>query len=122
LAETKEGLIKMLTIIAYVSLLVSVMCVIFAIKGIYQLYWISAAGIYIFSFLAGFTIGQFTVGLTFIFLSLAVGYSLGRIKGKAQYSLFAGAGIIIGFIMVAFVSNYWVFLPFWKLLPKSFLS
>jgi hypothetical protein len=111
----------MLTVIAYMSLLVSVMSFIFAIKVAYQLYWFSAIGIYIFSFLAGFTIGQFTVGLTFVFLGLAIGYSLGRIKGKADYFLFAGVGIITGFIMVVYVGS-WVFLPFWKLLPSSILN
>jgi hypothetical protein len=111
----------MFTAIAYWSLLVCVMSVIFAIKGIRQLYWISAVGIYIFSFIAGFTIGQFTVGLTFAFLSLAIGYSVGRIKGKADYSLFAGVGIITGFLMVGYV-GIWVFLPLWKLLPSSFLN
>jgi hypothetical protein len=106
----------MLTVIAYVSLIVSVISIILAIKGIHQLYWISALGIYIFSFLAGFTIGQFTVALTFILLSLAVGYSLGRIKGKADYFLFSGTGIITGLLMVVYVGSG-VFLPFWKLLP-----
>ncbi|GGD62529.1 hypothetical protein [Paenibacillus nasutitermitis] len=111
----------MFTIIAYVSLIVSIISVIFAIKGIHQLYWISALGIYIFSFLAGFTIGQFTVALTFIFLSLAIGYSLGRIKGKADYSLFSGVGIITGILLVVYVGG-WVFLPFWKLLPTPLFS
>jgi hypothetical protein len=111
---------KMFTVFAFVSLLVSVISVIFAIRGTYQLYWISAAGIYIFSFLTGFSIGQFTVALTFIYLSLAVGYSLGRIRGKAGYSLFAGIGTITGFLIVAYVGS-WVFLPFWELLPNSFL-
>jgi hypothetical protein len=105
----------MYTVIAFVSLLVSVLSIIFAILGTHQLYWISALGIYIFSFLAGFSIGQFTVGLTFIYLSLAIGYSIRRIKGKADYSLFAGAGVIIGVIIVTFVDDYWTFLPFWTL-------
>ncbi len=113
---------KMLTVIAFVSLLVSVTSVIFAIKGNPQLYWISAVGIYIFSFLAGFTFGQFTVGLTFVYLTLAIGYSLGRIKGKADYSMFAGVGTIIGVAIVTLVDDYWTFLPFWTLLPKSFFN
>jgi hypothetical protein len=112
----------MLTAIAYWSLIVSVVSAIFAIKGTPQLYWISALGIYIFSFLAGFTFGQFTVGLTFIYLSLAIGFSLRRIKGKADYSLFAGAGTIIGIIIVTFVDDYWTFLPFWTFLPNSFFN
>jgi hypothetical protein len=121
IGESEGEVVKMFTAIAYWSLLVCVMSVIFAIKGIHQLYWISAVGIYIFSFITGFTLGRFTVGLTFVFLSLAIGYSLRRIKGKADYSLFAGVGIITGFLMVVYVGS-WVFLPFWKLLPSSFLN
>jgi uncharacterized membrane protein len=112
----------MLTVIAYVSLLVFVTCFIIAIKGPHQLYWISAVGIYVFSFIAGFTFGQFTVGLTFVCLSLAIGYSFRWIKGKADYTLFTAVGIIVGGIIVKFVDDYWTFLPFWALLPKSFFS
>lgn len=111
----------MLTAIAYGSLLVCVMSSILALKGIHQLYWVSAVSIYFFSFMAGFTIGLFTVGLTFVFLSLAIGYSLGRIKGKVQYSLFTGVGFIAGFLIVVIFGD-WVFLPFWKLLPSSLLN
>jgi hypothetical protein len=117
----ESEVVKMFTAIAFWSLLVCVVSFIFAKKGIKQLYWISAVGIYIFSFITGFTIGYFTVGLTFVFLSLAIGYSLGRIKGKSDYSLFAGVGIITGFLMVVYVGSG-VFLPFWKLLPSSFLN
>lgn len=119
---TKAEVDKMLMVIAYVSLLISIVSVIFALKGVHQLYWISAVGIYIFSFLAGFSIGQFTIGLTFIFLSIAIGYTFGRIKGKVDYSIFGGAGILLGFLIVTFVDDYWTFLPFWLLLPKSFLN
>jgi hypothetical protein len=112
----------MLTVIAFLSLLISVISFIFAVKGPHQLYWVSAVGIYVFSFIAGFSIGQFTVGLTFLCLSLAVGYSFRRIKGKADYSLFAAVGIIVGVVIVSFVDDYWTFLPFWSFLPKSFFS
>jgi hypothetical protein len=121
--DSKNSLIKrrvdkMLTVIAYVSLLISIITLIFAIRGAHQLYWISAAGIYIFSFLAGFSIGQFTVGLTFILLALAIGYTLGRIKGKVHYCIFAGCGIVVGIFMVTSADNYWKFLPFWIFLPN----
>jgi hypothetical protein len=111
----------MFTVIAYMSLLVSALSLWLAIKGAHQFYWISALGIYIFSFIAGFSYGQFTVGLTFVWLAVAIGYSLGRIKGKASYSLFTGIGVAIGIIMVVFVDDHWTFLPFW-FLPESWFN
>ena len=69
--------------IAFSALIVAIVSTFFAIKGKYHLYWISAVGIYIISFLAGFSIAQMTVGLT-----LAIGYSFGRIKNKThRYSV-----------------------------------
>jgi hypothetical protein len=49
----ESEVVKMFTAIAYGSLLVCVMSVIFAITGVHQFYWISAVGIYVFSFIAG---------------------------------------------------------------------
>jgi len=93
-----------------------------AVKVSPQFYWVAALSNYVFSFLAGFSIGQFTVAITFIFLTLAVGYSLGRIQSKVQYSIYTGTGILFGIIMVTFVDDYWVFYPFWTLLPDSVFS
>nr|WP_208589595.1 hypothetical protein [Gracilibacillus suaedae] len=103
----------MYTVFAYSSLIVALISVILAISGKRHYYWISAIGIYIFSFLAGFSIGQLTVGLTFIPLVLAVGYTFGWIKNKAQILMVSSIGVLIGIIMVFFVDNKWVFLPFW---------
>ena len=103
------------SVIAFSALIVAVVSIIFAIKGRYQFYWIAAIGIYIFSFLAGFSIGQLTVGLTFIPLILAIGYTFGWIKSKVQSLMFLCLGILIGFLMVLFVDDAWLFFPFWFL-------
>lgn len=80
------------SIIAYSALVTAIVSLIFAISGRHRLYWISAIAIYIFSFITGFSIGQLTVGLTFIPLTLAIGFSFGWIKRKADSYLFAGVG------------------------------
>lgn len=103
------------SVIAFSALIVAVVSFFLAIMGKQQLYWISAIGIYVFSFIAGFSIGQLTVGLTFIPLTLAIGFSLGWIKGKTDYLLSAGVGILIGVIFVLFVDDYYTFFPFWVL-------
>lgn len=108
-----KGSVIIFTLIAFSALIIAIVSSFFAIKGKYQYYWISAIGIYIFSFIAGFSIGQMTVGLTFIPLTLAIGYSLGWIENKTQSIIFLCLGILIGFIMVIYVGN----LLFYPLFP-----
>ncbi|MGP4040130.1 hypothetical protein ACTWP4_09580 [Gracilibacillus sp. D59] len=103
----------MFTIVAYSSLIVALVSLILAVSGKRHFYWLSAVGIYIFSFIAGFSIGQLTVGLTFIPLLLAIAYTFSWIKTKVHILLFVSLGVTIGFIMVFFVDDKWVFLPFW---------
>ncbi len=100
------------TVIAFSALIIAIVSTFAAIKSKYQFYWISAIGIYIFSFLAGFSIGQITVGLTFISLTLAIGYSLGWIKNKMHSRIFLCIGILIGFLLVFYVDDAWLFFPF----------
>lgn len=77
----------------------------FAIKGNHRLYWVSAVSIYLFSFLTSFTIGLLTVGLSFVSLVLAIGYSFDWIKGKMNLVTFLGIGILIGFLMIYYVRD-----------------
>jgi|SRR5690625_2076746 len=103
------------TFIAYTSLFITIIATIFAIKGHHQLYWVAAIAIYIFSFIAGFSIGQLTVGFTFILLVLAIGYTLGWIKTTIQFLTFTGIGVGIGVVIVIYADE-WKFLPFFPLL------
>jgi len=86
------------------------------IRGKYRFYWLSAIGIYIFSLIAGFSIGQMTVGLTFIPLTLAIGYSFGWIKSKTHSNIFLCLGILIGVLMVLYVDDAWLFYPLFLLI------
>jgi len=86
---------------------------VFAIRGNYPFYWISAISIYIFSFLAGFSIGQLTIGLTFIPLTLAIGHTFGWIKTRIHTVMFVSLGILVGVVMVLFVDDAWLFFPLW---------
>jgi len=102
--------------IAFSALIISIVTAFFAINGKHRFYWISAIGIYIFSFIAGFSIGQLTVGLTFIPLILAIGYTFGWIKTKMHNMIFVSLGVFIGILMVVFVDDAWLFFPFWFLI------
>ncbi|WP_250886858.1 hypothetical protein [Bacillus sp. SM2101] len=98
-----------MSVIVFSALILAIVSTFYAIKGKYQFYWISAIGIYIFSLLAGFSIGQMTVGLTFIPLTLAMGYFFGWIKNKVNIIIFLCLGILIGFLMVLYIDDAWVF-------------
>lgn len=93
------------TIIAYSLLLISFLAFFVALKGRLIFYWISALAMYIFSFLGGFSIGQITVGLTFIPLTLGFASMLGWIRQNFHRTLFAGLGFVLGIFMVILVGN-----------------
>jgi hypothetical protein len=99
----------------FLALAIAIVTVSLAIKGNYKYYWIAAIGIYIFSFLAGFSIGQLTIGLTFIPLSLAIGHTFGWLKTRVHRVLFVSLGVLIGAITILFVDDAWLFFPFWFL-------
>ncbi|SFB28641.1 hypothetical protein SAMN04488072_11340 [Lentibacillus halodurans] len=105
----------MLTFIAYTLLLMTLVFVVLAVMGRYQMYWAAALSNYIFSFLAGFSIGQLTVGLTFVFLMLAIAHSFNRIKNRLHYMGFLLSGLVIGALLLIFVKS-WLFWPFWVLI------
>lgn len=86
----------------------------FAMAGRHQLYWISALGTYIFSFIAGFSIGQLTVGLAFIPLTLAIGHYFEWIKNRMHGFIFLFLGIVIGVLMTVYVGNV-LFYPLFPL-------
>ncbi|WP_066319255.1 hypothetical protein [Bacillus sp. FJAT-29814] len=96
----------------FVALIVTVVSIVFSVKGNHKLYWIASLSAYIFSFIAAFSIGQITVGLVFIPLTLAIGYSLHLIRNKMQAAVFMILGIFIGAIMVLYVDDAWLFFPF----------
>ncbi|WP_240697380.1 hypothetical protein [Sporolactobacillus sp. THM19-2] len=88
-----------------------------AIKGRHLFYWFSALGIYVFSFLAGFSVGQITVSLTFIPLFLAMGYSFRWIKRCSHVAIFLCSGILTGFLLTVYAEDEWLFYPFYLFYP-----
>ncbi|SEQ91277.1 hypothetical protein SAMN05216232_3679 [Virgibacillus subterraneus] len=102
----------MFTLIFYGFVLITLISVVLAIKGKPKMYWVSALCTYIFSFLGGFSIGQLTVGLTFVFIVLALAYSFNWVKSGLHYVAFLVLGFVIGGIMVVYVDDAWLFFPF----------
>jgi len=99
------------SVIAFAALIIASVSTFFAIKGKQQLYWTAAIGIYVFSFISGFSIGQITVGFTFVPLALAIGYTFNVIKNKIHFITFLGIGFLVGLLVVSFVDDSWLFFP-----------
>src|SRR5690625_7221144 len=93
----KGDMMPMFSIIAFSSLVIAMISTYFAIKGSSRLCWVSALAMYIFSFLAGFSIGQITVGCTFIPLALGSGYSFRWIKNKTGSMDVICCGVLMGY-------------------------
>lgn len=102
----------MYSLLFVILFLVAILSTVAAMLGKYQYYWVAAISTYIFSFIAGFSIGQMTVGLTFVFLGLAFGTSFKWIKNTLHYIIFIGVGAWIGLLAILFVDDYWLFFPF----------
>jgi hypothetical protein len=107
-----------LAFIGYFSLGVAVITMYLGIKGSSKWYWIAGLGIYLFSFIAGFSIGYYTVAFTFALWIYAAILSSGLIKRHSWYSsaLLGAVSIIIG-IIIWYMLNYyglhkWIFYPF----------
>lgn len=119
-SKIKEGergsSVNIFSVVAFSSLFTSIWSFLAGTKGNKQMYWLAALGMYIFSFLAGFSIGQVTVGLTFIPLILVIGFSFGWIKNNRHYWIFLSLGVLIGFLMVIFVGDilFYPFIPFFS--------
>lgn len=88
--------------------LISVVFVTFlAIKGNHQFYWVSAIGIYLLSyFVLFFGIGSIMAILSFVLLTLAIGYSFGWIRGIASSIIFICLGILVGILLVFLLGEY----------------
>ncbi|WP_010676566.1 hypothetical protein [Bacillus timonensis] len=104
------------SLIAILSLFLFFITVIFAIKGDHRYYWVAAISIYVFSFVGGFSVGQLTVGIVVICLTLAIGYTFKWIRTKTQSLLALGIGVITAYIMVVYIDDAYLFYPFLLLL------
>lgn len=106
--------------IAYGTLFISIVSFIFGCYRNQHFHWLAACAMYIFSFLGGFSIGQLTVGLTFIPLTLAIGHLFHLNHTTKQRIILIVSGVVIGIVVVLFVRSVIFYPLLWLLSP--FLS
>jgi len=75
-------------------------------------YWVSGLCMYIFSFLASWSIGGHTLSVVFALWALAIGYSLKLIKKFYHAIMAVVVGLVVWFVMINTLDNVWWFLPF----------
>jgi len=75
-------------------------------------YWVAGLCMYIFSFLASWSIGGYTLSVVFALWALAIGYSLRLIKKFYHAIIAVIAGLAVWFVMINTLDDVWWFLPF----------
>src|SRR5690606_7766535 len=96
--------------IAFTVLAMFVVALAQAAGGNGRWYWYSSLCAYIFSCLAGFSIGLLTLVFVLILLSLAIGHSLNHITSWKDTLFFTAAGIITWCIVLITIKS-WIFSP-----------
>lgn len=99
--EEKE--LPIIPVITFSILFITIIFILIAIKGKHHYYWYASLGMLVFSILSGFSIGRITIGVTFLLLSLAIGYSLYLIQNKLNLITFLALGLLFGLLL-----EYWL--------------
>ena len=73
--------------------------------------WLAAFGSWVFSFLGSFSIGLYTLVITFVLLMLAIGFSAGWIKSGLHEVLAVVAGVALWVVAINTVDDFWLFFP-----------
>jgi len=104
--------LNILPVLFYLLVGITLLAIILAIKISPRYYWLGAFTSYIFSFLGGFSIGLYTLSITFILFALALAHTLRWIKSPLHSFLIIFAALVIWMIMILTTDDYWLFLPF----------
>lgn len=100
------------SILFYLFLAITIISVILAIKKDPKYYWVGALTSYIFSFLGSWSIGIYTLSITFVLLALALAHKMGRIKNNFSSLIVIFIALLIWLLSITFIDDYWLFFPF----------
>lgn len=103
--------IYIFSVLAYTLLGASLLVFIWKTDGKGKKYWISGTFMYMFSALAGFSIGLYTLVIAFILFSLAIGHSFDKIKKRRQVIISIVVAIVVWVIVINIYNGFWIFYP-----------
>ncbi|MED1467017.1 hypothetical protein [Bacillus salipaludis] len=81
------------------------------IKNVARNYWLAGLIMYIFSLFGSWSIGLYLLVVPFILWILALTYSFGWVKKDWHNVPFAIIGIILWYLSITNIDDYWLFLP-----------
>ena len=105
----------MWTFIVYGLFLIVLILLVLAmtrVKNVASKYWLAGLIMYIISFLSGWTIGLYLLIIPFILFTLALAYSFVWVKKGWHNWVFIIIGIVLWYLGITFIDEYWLFLPF----------
>lgn len=82
------------------------------IKNAAKIYWLAGLVMYIVSFLGIWSIGLYLLVIPFVLWLLALAHSFGWVKKGWQNAPFVIIGIILWYVSITNIDDYWLFLPF----------
>lgn len=86
--------------------------IILASMSNWKWYWVAGLCMYIFSFLASWSIGGYTLSMAFALWALAIGHSLKLIKRLFHSVTAVVIGLALWGTMINTLDDAWWFLPF----------
>lgn len=97
--------------LAFAMLVAAFITVVLAIKKGPGWYWLTGVFMYLFSYLAGFSIGLYTLSFTFVFWALGFVYSLRLVKRFWHADLAVIIGLAGWYLCIIYVDDYFLFRP-----------
>ncbi|MFZ3580017.1 hypothetical protein [Virgibacillus sp. DJP39] len=82
------------------------------IKNDSKKYWLAGLIMYVVSFLGSWSIGLYLLVIPFVLWTLAFAHSFGWAKNSWQNVPFSVIGIILWYLSITYIDDYWLFFPF----------
>ena len=101
-----------LPVIYYGLVLAVLVLAVMALRGSRRALWSTAAISYVVSFLGAFSIGLYTLVVTFVLVSIGAAQLVGWLGRPAHVAVAGTLGVGLWALAVRNIDDYWLFLPF----------
>lgn len=99
------------SILFYLLVGITILAVVLALKINPKYYWIGGLTSYFFSFLGSFSIGIYTLSITFVLLALALAHKMGWIKNHWHSMLVIVISLVVWILSILTIDDAWLFFP-----------
>jgi hypothetical protein len=116
---TGEDKLLIFVIIFYLSLGITILTIILALKKNPKYYWIGGFTSYLFSFIGSWSIGIYTLSIAFALFALAFAHTMRWIKNPLYSMVVIFVSVVIWRMCISTIDDVWLFLPI-RLVLKAF--